>query len=220
MHQYAELQARATDSRTKDISTVGRGHGLAVWTVNRTSTGKVRSVAEYLDTETGEIIPASAIALPTLDLRTKQAEKDAVLVSLQPEVRKLAYFVLGYANKRRGITPGIKTLCQWYADLHGKRTDNVRRHIPKLEAAGILAGESLLGPLWQRTGGTARSHLGEDSAAAARYMMQRARQSFDTVSKSRPAWLAHAKPTGNVIAQDAYRALMARIMSPGIVAAL
>lgn len=193
---------------------------LAAWSISTTKAGEIKRVTECINMATGEIVPAESASMTVLDLRDKQAKKDKVLDSLRPEVRAFARFVLRFTNRRRGLTPGIKTLCQWYADLHGRRADNIRRHIPKLEAAGILAGESLLGPLWQRTGGTARSHLGEDAVAAERYAKQRARQSFNIANKSRPAWLAHAKPTGNAIAQDAYRALMARIMSPTVEAAL
>jgi len=118
---------------------------------------------------TGEIIPAQQASIPLLDLRTKLAEKEASLRSLRPEVREFAYFVLCFANKRRGITPGIDSLCHWYAGITGKRADNVRRYVPKLEQAGILAGDNLLGKLWQRTGGKPSECMGEEAIAACRY---------------------------------------------------
>ncbi len=142
---------------------------LAAWTVSRTRAGRIKRVEACIDMATGEIIPADGVPLPVLDLRTKQADKERVLNSVRPEVRQFAYFVLAFANKRRGITPGIDRLCHWYADITGKRADNVRRYVPKLEQAGILAGDNLLGPLFQRTGGTARAHLGEEAIAAYRY---------------------------------------------------
>lgn len=174
---------------------------------------KLRKVTEYIDLMTGEIIPADAAQIPVLDLRGKQAQKDMVLAKLRPEVRAFAYFFLSYANKRRGITPGINTLCHWYADLTGKRADNIRRYIPELEAAGILANENLLGPLFQRTGGSARAHLGEEAAANARYMMQKAARGFRIEHKARPAWLADAEPTGKLITQEIYSDLIQRISS-------
>ncbi|KAI3590239.1 hypothetical protein D9X30_4847 [Cupriavidus sp. U2] len=186
---------------------------LAAWSISVTKAGKLRKVTEYIDMMTGEIIPADTVQIPVLDLRGKQAQKDMVLGKLRPEVRAFAYFVLGYANKRRGITPGINTLCHWYADLTGKRADNIRRCIPKLEAAGVLANENLLGPLFQRTGGSARAHLGEEAAANARYMMQKAARSFRIEDKARPAWLADSEPTGNLMTHEIYCDLMQRISS-------
>ncbi|WP_427313044.1 hypothetical protein [Cupriavidus sp. H39] len=142
---------------------------LAAWTVRRTRAGRIKRLADYVDMATGEVIPAAEASIPLLDLRTKLAEKEAALNSLRPEVRAFAYFVLCFANKRRGITPGIYTLCHWYADITGKRADNVRRYVPKLEQAGILAGENLLGKLWQRTAGKPSECMGEEAIAACRY---------------------------------------------------
>ncbi|MGR4871758.1 hypothetical protein ACIPRI_23170 [Variovorax sp. LARHSF232] len=143
---------------------------LAIWSVNLTKRGKVRSIGEYLDTATGEIIPAEQLTVSTLDIRNKLPARDAVFDSLRPEVRKFASFVLKFANKRRGITPGIDALCKWYADLHGKRIDNVRRYVRPLIDAGVLVHGSLLGPLFQRTGGSARAHLSEAAEASGIYM--------------------------------------------------
>nr|EUJ15021.1 hypothetical protein RSP673_07655 [Ralstonia solanacearum P673] len=192
--------------------------------------GKIKAVTEYvrwefmegIDPDTGEfirglggdVIPAATTQMPTLDLRDKPAKKDAILAGLRLEVREFARFVLGYANKRRGITPGINTLCHWYADLTGKRADNIRRHIPKLEAAGILANENLLGPLFQRTGCNARVHLGEEAAANTRYTLQKVALSFRIEGKVRPAWLEDAEPTGNLTTHEIYSDLMYRVGLP------
>lgn len=135
---------------------------LAIHTISTTKAGKVRSVREYVNIETGEIIPAEQLRIPALDLREKLPARSAALGALRHEVRKFAEFILQFANKRRGITPGIDTLCQWYAELHGRQAGHIRRYIKPLTEAGILAGESLLGTLFQRTGGRARDHLGEE----------------------------------------------------------
>lgn len=203
---------------------------LAAWSVSKTKAGKIKSVTEYvrwefmegIDPDTGEfirglggdVIPAATVPMPALDLRDKPAKKDAVLAGLRPEVREFARFVIGYANKRRGITPGINTLCHWYADLTGKRADNIRRHIPKLEAAGILANENLLGPLFQRTGCNTRDHLGEEAAAHTRYTLQKAALNFRIEDKARPAWLDDAEPTGNLMTYEIYSDLMHRAGLP------
>lgn len=138
---------------------------LAVFSVNTTKTGKVRSVCEYIDLTTGELIPSGQLSVAVLDLRDKYSAREDALASLRPEVRSFAFFVLRFANKRRGITPGVRTLCQWYGHLHGKQAQHVRRYVSSLVRAGILAGDALLGPLFQRTGGRAGDHLGEDFRA-------------------------------------------------------
>jgi hypothetical protein len=158
---------KTTVTRSKGATTVALD-SLAIWSVNTTKKGAVKSIREYVTTF-GEIIPAEELNIPTLDLRTKQADRDTALNALRPEVRAFAYFVLKFANKRRGITPGIETLCQWYAELNGKQARNVRRYIPRLTEVGILAGDNLLGPLFQHTGGTARAHLGEAARASTIY---------------------------------------------------
>lgn len=159
---------KTTVTRSTGATTISLD-SLAVWSVNTTRKGAIKGVREYMDATTGEIIPAEELSIPTLDLRTKQADREAALHSLRPEVRSFAYFVLKFANKRRGITPGIGTLCIWYADLHGRRAQNIRRYIQRLTEAGILAGENLLGPLFQQTGGSARTHLSEESHASTVY---------------------------------------------------
>lgn len=138
---------------------------LAVYGISTTKDGRVRSVHEFIDMMSGEIIPAAQLSIGVLDLRKRYPAREAALASLRPEVLPFALFVLRFANKRRGITPGIAVLCRWYADLHGKQTKNVRRYVPSLLKAGILAGDTLLGPLFQRTGGAARDHMGEDFRA-------------------------------------------------------
>ncbi|CAJ0787930.1 hypothetical protein LMG18090_02187 [Ralstonia mannitolilytica] len=203
---------------------------LAAWCVSKTKAGKIKAVTEFIDMASGEVIPVAVVQMTPLDLRGKQAKKDAALASLRPEVRKFALFVLGYANNRRGLTPGIDTLCHWYAGLAGKQPQHVRRYIPKLAAVGILDGENLLGLLFQRTGGTARSHRGEEVRAADRFLRDRLSgkfapdaneqddrmpvvlpQVFKLEHKVRPAWLVDAEPTGNLMTREIYCELMRRV---------
>ncbi len=134
-----------------------------------TKAGKIKKVLEYINAETGEILPNED--MPVLSIGDKVAERVQILESLRPEVRSLAEFVLKFSNKRRGITPGIDELCRWYAELAGKRPDNVRRHIKTLLEAKVLMNENLLGPAFQRTGRSARDHLSEAEDAAAKYLL-------------------------------------------------
>jgi hypothetical protein len=167
---------------------------LAVYSVGTTKAGKVRSITAYIDLNTGEIIPADQLSIPTLDLREKLFARRKALESLRAEVRLFAVFVLHFANKRRGITPGVDTLCRWYADMQGKRSQDVRRYVPKLMEAGLLAGENLLGPLFQRTGGRVKDHLGEEFRAGCLNARMRWRSKVDAeASAQQAAWDAIRK---------------------------
>jgi hypothetical protein len=161
---------------------------LAILSVEADKRGKVKRVSEYMDSRAGEVIPAEQVRIPALDMRDRLPARERALKSLRPEVRQFARFVLKFANRRRGITPGIDTLCQWYADLCGKLAKNVRRHIPKLHEAGILAGENLLGPLFQRAGGSAVASLGEEMHAATTYARLRLRHQSHTPALDVPFW--------------------------------
>lgn len=136
-------------------------------------------ITEYVDMTTGEILTAKDIrnqpeAWPEVRLSENTLRRQAVLNSLRKESRSLALFILAFRNNRRGITPGVDKLVEWYARLHGQRPSNVRRSIRSLEEAGILAGASLLCPLFQFSGKRMRSieHLGEDSLASIKYLLK------------------------------------------------
>ncbi|MCP3712997.1 hypothetical protein M3I54_39950 [Paraburkholderia sp. CNPSo 3274] len=128
-------------------------------------------VTEYLNLETGEIVRAADAEEHSIRIAgavgQRVLQRDAALSSLKPESRDFARFCLRFRNKRRGVTPGFRELCRWYSELTGKRADNVRRCLPSLERAGIIAGESLLGPLFQFAGKSthAHEHIGEDERA-------------------------------------------------------
>jgi hypothetical protein len=135
-------------------------------------------VTEYIDLSTGEIIKAGDLrndprVPPQIYVGEIMLQRHALMNSLRKEVRTFASFVLQFRNNRRGITPGIDTLVVWYAHIHKKRPSNIRRYVTVLEEAGFLAGESLLAPLFQRTGKskTTKDHLGEDFSARATYLL-------------------------------------------------
>jgi hypothetical protein len=139
-------------------------------------------VTEYIDLSTGEIMQAADLrndprVPPQIHLGEIMLQRQALMNSFRNEVREFAYFVLQFRNNRRGITPTVDTLSKWYAWIHEKRVSNVRRYVNTLEKAGLLAGSSLLSPLFQRTGKnkTTRDHLGEDFAASAKFMMLRSK---------------------------------------------
>jgi len=130
---------------------------------------------EYVDFQTGEILSMAQVRARGVPQEAHHSERfllrEAVLATLRPEVRRFALFVLAFRNQRRGITPGIDTLVPWYARYANKRIDNVRRYVPRLYEAGVLAGKALAGELFQVAGKrtSARDHLGEECRAISRY---------------------------------------------------
>lgn len=160
-------------------------------------------ITEYVDTCTGEILEATELRKgkdknkelwPELHASERCLQREFILNSLRPEVREFALFVLRFRNQRRGVTPGFDRLVRWYAELAGKRADNVRRYIKPLEKVGIIAGDSLLGSLFQITGNSVspREHLCEDSTASSRLglmrVQQRVRDSGIEIGKE-PGWV-------------------------------
>lgn len=178
-------------------------------------------VTQYVDTHTGEILETKAIRkdkelLPELHFSERCLQREFILNSLRPEVREFALFVLTFRNRRRGVTPGFGQLVKWYAELTGKRADNVRRFINPLEEAGIVAGESLLGPLFQIAGKSvaAWEHLCEDSNAYSRLVLIRLRQrAMDSGPETdgEPGWLSFVAQVETADSAVLHHALPAHI---------
>lgn len=143
---------------------------------------KAPCITEYVDMQTGEIIPAIALknnpeVWPTVHNSERMLQREFILHGLRDEVREFAVFILQFRNQRRGVTPGVEQLVKWYAEITGKQACHVRRYVPPLENAGVIAGSSVLGPLFQIAGRSvsANKHLGEDSEAARKFMLIRAK---------------------------------------------
>lgn len=133
---------------------------------------KAPKITEYLDMSTGEIIQAAKLkndrrVPPEIHVGEIQMLRKYLLGSLRKEVREFAMFVLQFRNSRRGVSPEIDTLVDWYSRIHGKRPSNVKRYVATLRESSFFAGESLLSLLFQRTGkkATSKDHLGEDASA-------------------------------------------------------
>lgn len=151
-------------------------------------------ITEYVDMETGEIIPAEALkddpeVWPTIRASERSMQRAFVLECLRKEVREFARFVLTFRNQRRGITPAIEDLVEWYAQLHGKRPGNVRRYVKQLEDTGILAGKAVLAPLFQIAGRsiTAKEHSAEDVVASMKFMQMTFKTQSEQCSSLREA---------------------------------
>jgi hypothetical protein len=114
------------------------------------------------DMETGELFRVGG-----MHFAERQLQREHVLSTLRAQTRHFASFVLRFRNYRRGTTPALETLVQWYAELFGLRPDNVRRYIPRLKSAGIIKSDTLMGPLFQLTSAKKRpgDFLLEDAGA-------------------------------------------------------
>lgn len=97
-------------------------------------------VTEYLDTSTGEILTATEVCkFGVREIRSDaRVRREAVLASLRKEVREFADFVLRFRNGRCSFSPGMDQLVLWYAYLHDKRPDNVRRIVKGLIKGGVV----------------------------------------------------------------------------------
>jgi hypothetical protein len=131
-------------------------------------------VKEYVDVSTGEILSARKvlqIGIKPYNYALIKKQQVLVLSLLRKEVLKFANFLLMFRNKRRGISPDLDTVCKWYADAHGMRKVDVGRYIKPLKEYGILASDTLMGPLFQIAGKntTAVDHLSEDVDASRKY---------------------------------------------------
>jgi hypothetical protein len=165
---------------------------------------KAPCITEYLDMESGEIIAAAALkdnpdVWPTVRSSERMLQREFILGSLREEVRKFAVFILQFRNQRRGVTPGIDQLVKWYATLTGTEAFHVRRYVKPLEDARIIAGSSVLGPLFQIAGRSvgASKHLGEDAEAARKFMLALMKQH----AASRPEVIREAAPSYAAIVQ-------------------
>jgi len=161
-------------------------------------------INEYLDRTTGEILSVNELRdskelWPAFDFSERCLQREFILDSLRPEVREFALFVLRFRNKRRGVSPSFEQLARWFAEITGKRADNVRRYIKPLEKARIIAGESLLGPLFQIAGRSVPTseHLAEDSNASAEFALlhlkERIKRTGIVIAKE-PSWLQYVQP--------------------------
>jgi len=131
-------------------------------------------VKEYVDISTGEILSARRvlqIGIKPYNYVLIRQQQILVLGLLRKEVLNFANFLLMFRNKRRGISPDLDTICKWYADAHGVRKADVTRYVKPLKECGILASDTLMGPLFQIAGRntTAVDHLSEDLDASIRY---------------------------------------------------
>lgn len=152
-------------------------------------------ISEYVDTRSGEILPAATLKndpdlYPTVYASERFMQREFILNNLRKEVQDFAYFVLKYRNQRRGVTPAFQVLVKWYARLMNKKPCHVQRYIRVLKDAGIIAGSEVLAPLFMIAGKSVavKEHLSEDANASSRFaVMMLKRRAFDGVGRQ-PPW--------------------------------
>jgi hypothetical protein len=175
---------------------------------------KAPCITAYVDMQTGEVIAAKVLkdnpevlptdVWPTVRTSERMLQREFILGSLREEVREFAVFILQFRNQRRGVTPGIDQLVKWYAILSGKQACHVRRYVKPLEEAGVVAGSSVLGPLFQIAGKgvSASKHLGEDAEAARKFMLALVKKH----ASSRPEVIREAMPSYAAIVETVRKA--------------
>lgn len=122
---YIEVEKDFTTSR------------LFIYTYRFTKHSGRMHIVEYVDIDTGEIIPKE-------QAQVKEIRPDAMLErfrrldTLRKEVRDFTTFLLHFRNQACGFLVPVEMIIEWYAALYNKRSSNVRRYIPSLIESGIL----------------------------------------------------------------------------------
>lgn len=138
--------------------------------LNKTFLFTRSKVTEYIDMSTGEIIsPALAKRLGVVEYNFGifVKERNEILNSFRKEVFDFAQFILLFRNKRRGISPNIKQVIEYYSKYSSKRIDNIKNRLLPQVMNKIIASDTLLMPPFQLTSRTmtAQEHLQEDFVA-------------------------------------------------------
>lgn len=117
---------------------------LAIFTVKGSKRKPL--VTEYVDTTTGEIIPAQVAQR----MGVRSIRPDAMmrrikkLDSLRKEPRGFADFLLKFRDGRCKFLVPMDIIICWYSRLTGKRTDNILRYFPSLINAEVLDFDQVL----------------------------------------------------------------------------
>jgi len=141
-------------------------------------------VLEYVNLKTGEIIPfnfAKQIGITEFDYEPLTQERNEILDSLRKEVKEFALFVLLFRNKRRGISPNIEQVIEYYSKFSGMRKNNIKSRLLPLILNKVLFSSTLMMPPFQINDKniTAREHLQEDFIAESRFFELMRRKAFE-----------------------------------------
>lgn len=139
-----------------------------------------QKVIEYIDYRTGEIVSAEQakhLGVTEYNYEPISLERTSILDTFRKEVKEFALFVLVFRNRRRGISPSIQQVLEYYSKYTGKRLNNIKsRLLPELYGK-IIASDTLMMPPFQINDkiATAAEHLQEDFVAENKFfrLMQR-----------------------------------------------
>ena len=129
-----------------------------------------QKVVEYIDMSTGEIVQpklAKQLGLVEYNYGIFVKERNEILNSLRKEAREFAVFILLFRNKRRGLSPNIQQVSEYYSKYSGKRVNNIRTRLLPQIMQRVVASDTLMMPPFQLSGKgvTAHEHLQEDFIA-------------------------------------------------------
>lgn len=109
---------------------------------------KYPQVDEWIDPETGEIFSRKDEKIPILDLPLLALQREFVLSELSPATLDFAKYVLGFRNKRGGITPCLSELSALYSIKTGTDRSNIGRLAKNLLRQGVLESSQLCSKLF------------------------------------------------------------------------
>ncbi len=138
--------------------------------LNKTFRFVRHKVIEYVNIKTGEIIPyalAKQIGVTEFDYEPLTEERNEILNSFRKEVKDFACFVLIFRNKRRGLSPNIEQVTEYYSKFSGMRKNNIKTRLLPPLMNKVLHSSTLMMPPFQINDkkATAREHLQEDFIA-------------------------------------------------------
>lgn len=157
--------------------------------LNKTFTFTRQEVVEYLDIKTGEIISkatARRLGVVEYNYGIFVKERNEILDSFRKEVKDFAMFVLMFRNKRRGISPNIDQIVEYYSKYTGKRSSNIKSRLLPQIMHRVVASPTLLMPPFQigDKGTPAYEHLKEDFIAENTFFTLMFRKAFKLESST------------------------------------
>lgn len=109
---------------------------LCIWTC-KFKRNKVKSILEYVDISSGEILLARDVKIKTSDSKF-MLERNRILDSLTDSQRKLALFILDFRNRACGFLIPIEEILSMYSKYSDQRKDSVKRSFEALIPKGVM----------------------------------------------------------------------------------
>ena len=151
--------------------------------LNKTFRFTRHRIIEYVNMWTGEIVSleeAKRLGAYEFDYGHAIKERYEILDGLRQEVKDFAVFVLQFRNKRRGLSPNLKQVVEYYSKYTGKRIDNIKSRLLPHIMNKVVYSETLMMPPFQISGKKvqAHEHLHEDFVSESKFFMMMLKKSF------------------------------------------